>query len=139
MKTLTFLVEWWPLIAAVGAAVGIAAIRVINYLRMSKEEQEAAIKAHQEALLKAVTDWLLRGVTEAEKELGSETGKLKLRAVYERAIELFGPEFAQLVSLEQFDKMVQAPLEEMRKMLENNQSAKIYVTGAAGGSADAVE
>lgn len=129
MKTLTFVAEWWPMIVALGAAIGIAAIRVINYLRMSKEEQEAAVKAHKDALLKAVTDWLLRGVTEAEKELGSETGKLKLRAVYERAIELFGPEFAQLVSLEQFDRMIQAPLEEMRKMLGANVNAREYVKG----------
>lgn len=130
MKTLTYLADWWPFIVAAGAAMAIAAIRVINYLRLSKSEQEAEIKRHKEAMLKAVTDWLLRGVTEAEKELGAETGKLKLRAVYERAIELFGPEVAQFITLEQFDAMLQAPLEEMRKMLETNQNARDYVAGA---------
>lgn len=123
------LVENWSLIVALGAAIAIAVIRVRNYLKMSKAEQEAAIQKHKDDLIKGVNDWLLRGVTEAEKELGAETGKLKLRAVYERAIELFGSEIAEIFTLEQFDELVQKPLEELRKMLESNDAVKDYVNG----------
>lgn len=125
-----WLIENWSLIVAAGAAIAIAVIRVRNYLRMSKAEQEAAIERHKQALLQAVTEWALKGVTDAEKDLGAGTGKLKVRAAYEKAVEIFGPELVDILTLEQFDALIQKPLDELRKMLESNQGVYDYVMQA---------
>lgn len=124
-----WLIDNWTLIASLLAAIALASLKVRNYLRLSAEEQEKAEEAAKARLTQAVADWLLRAVTEAEKELGGGTGKLKIRAVYERAIEVFGPELTQVLTLEQLDALAQKPLDEMRKLLESNGAAAHYVNG----------
>lgn len=119
-----WIIDNWSLLAAILAAVAVAYIRVRKYLEASDDEK----KKQRDAMVKALEAWLLRGVTEAEKDLGGGTGKLKLRAVYERALELFGPGMAELVPFDEFDELVQGPLEEMRKMLEGNKAAANYVS-----------
>ena len=118
-----WLIDNWSMIAVLASAIALAWIKIRAYNNAGAEE-----KARQrEAMLDAVKAWALRGVTEAEKDLGDGTGKLKLRAVYERALEIFGSELASIISFEEFDDMIQAPLEEMRKMLETNKAAQAYV------------
>ena len=51
--------------------------------------------------LKKVKEWLLWAVAEAEKELGSGTGQLKLRYVYDMFIVKF-PSLAKIISFETF-------------------------------------
>lgn len=114
------LAEWMPLIVSAAAFVAIVLYRYDQYRKMNKAEQEAAKKKAEENLRRAISDWLLKAVTDAEIALGSGTGKLKIRQVYERAVEVFGPAVYQVITLSQLDAMVQAPLEEMRKMLKSN-------------------
>lgn len=72
-------------------------------------------------------EWLLGAVTEAEKELGSKTGKLKLRLVYDMFITKF-PVFSKIVSFQVFSSMVDEVLVEMRKIINTNTAVFNYVT-----------
>lgn len=72
-------------------------------------------------------EWLLGAVTEAEKELGSKTGKLKLRYVYDLFIAKF-PIFSKLISFQGFSDMVDDVLVEMRKIINTNTAVFHYVT-----------
>ena len=78
-------------------------------------------------------EWLLWAVTEAEKELGGGTGKLKLRQVYDLFVTRF-PWLARIVPFDLFSSMVDDALEEMREMLKTNQAVKAHVNGEGGGN-----
>ena len=75
---------------------------------------------------KRVLEWLLGAVTQAERELGSGTGKLKLRAVYDAFIEKF-PVFSKIVSFDTFGGLVDKALEQMKQILESNVAVKTFV------------
>ena len=75
-----------------------------------------------------VQEWLLGVVTEAEKQLGSGTGQLKLRQVYDKFLEKF-PLVSVLVPFKMFAEMVDKALERMRLMLAGNSYAQSYVEG----------
>ena len=65
-------------------------------------------------------------MTEAEKELGSGTGQLKLRQVYDLFVQRF-PAVAAVISFDTFSGWVDEALEQMREMLEQNQNVQKYV------------
>lgn len=71
-------------------------------------------------------EWLLGAVTEAEKELGSKTGKLKLRIVYDAFITKF-PIFSKIITFNAFSLMVDEVLVEMRKIIDTNVAVFKYV------------
>lgn len=75
---------------------------------------------------KNIKEWLLFAVVEAEKELGSKTGKIKLRQVYDWFINTF-PIVSRIVSFNVFSKLVDAALVEMEKILATNKTIKQYV------------
>ena len=52
-----------------------------------------------------IKEWLLYAVVEAEKELGSKTGKIKLRQVYNEFIITF-PIISKLITFDIFSKLV---------------------------------
>lgn len=72
---------------------------------------------------KSFKEWLVWGVTEAESYLGSGTGQLKLKYVYNLAITRF-PLITKLISFNMFSKLVDFSLIRMREMLENNEMIK---------------
>lgn len=72
-------------------------------------------------------NWLVWAVSEAEKVLGSGTGQLKLRYVYDAAVDRF-PIVAKLIPFPIFGKMVDAALVQMRAMIENNSSIAKVIT-----------
>lgn len=112
-----FILENWPVIVAAIAVVAVAAVAVARFVGLPTEAQ-----------LSKVREWLLWAVTEAEKDLGGGTGKLKLRQVYDLFVTRF-PWLAKLVSFELFSDMVDDALEEMREMLDTNQAVKAFVEG----------
>lgn len=112
-----FILENWPIIVAAIAVVAVAAVAVARFVGLPTEAQ-----------LSKVREWLLWAVTEAEKNLGGGTGKLKLRQVYDLFVTRF-PWLAKLVSFELFSDMVDDALEEMREMLDTNQAVKAFVEG----------
>ena len=112
-----FILENWPIIVAAIAVVAVAAVAVARFVGLPTEAQ-----------LSKVREWLLWAVTEAEKDLGGGTGKLKLRQVYDLFVTRF-PWLAKLVSFELFSDMVDEALEQMREMLDTNEAVKAFVEG----------
>ena len=105
---MNFLIENWYIIIA-GIAVLVAALVAIkHYLGLPTAQQIAAIK-----------EWLLWAVVQAEADLGSGTGQLKLRYVYDLFVTQF-PWAAKVISFDLFSKMVDEALDRMREMLKAN-------------------
>lgn len=107
---------WWLLIIAV-AVLAVAGYAIYVFVKMPSNSQIAKVK-----------EWLLWAVTEAERELGSGTGQLKLRYVYDMFIVKF-PAIAKVISFEAFSLMVDEVLEKFRDLLDKNQSLQNYITG----------
>lgn len=73
-----------------------------------------------------VKEWLLWAVTQAEQYLGSGTGALKLRYVYDLAVEAFPP-IRYLVPFSVFSLWVDEALDQMREQIKNNPYIKSFV------------
>lgn len=87
------------------------------FMTMPRDKQLAALK-----------EWLKLAVTEAEKYLGSGTGQLKLRYVYEKAILQF-PWLTRMISFEDFSGLVDEALEWLNKQIESNVAIQNYLKG----------
>lgn len=74
-----------------------------------------------------VKEWLLWAVTEAENYLGSGTGKLKLRYVYDQCVERF-PAVKYLLPFSVFSKWVDEALVLMRDEIEKNPHIAAFAT-----------
>ena len=75
-----------------------------------------------------VRKWLLWAMTQAEKELGSGTHKLKLSMVYDMFVERF-PWLAKTIPFSKFSKLVDKGLEELNGMIVTNEKVKEIVCG----------
>lgn len=65
-------------------------------------------------------------VTEAEKELKSNTGRVKRSMVWEWIVERF-PVVSLFITEEKYDELLDQALVEFRKMLESNEGLYDYV------------
>ena len=72
-------------------------------------------------------NWLVWAVAEAEAVLGSKTGQLKLRYVYDLAVVRF-PIMSKVLPFAIFSKLVDAALDVMRDMIANNTSIAEAIT-----------
>ena len=96
--------------------LGIAAFSSIYvFSKMSREQKIENIK-----------EWLKYAVVEAEKYLGSGTGQLKLRYVYDAAVKQF-PWIVSLVSFQIFSVWVDEALDWMKIQLNENNAINIYI------------
>lgn len=77
---------------------------------------------------KKCLEWLKYAVSEAEKQLGSGTGQLKLRLVYDWFVVKFKV-VAAFVPFKVFSAWVDTALETFRKWIEDNQNVANYVEG----------
>ena len=77
---------------------------------------------------KNIKEWLLYAVIKAEKELGSKTGKIKLRQVYDEFIRTF-PVLSKFIKFDYFSRLVDLSLIEMKKLLNTNIQCNLYVKG----------
>ena len=113
--------EWlannWYLIVA---TIAVTSLLVYVVGRFIQEPSETKIKNLKE--------WLKWAVVQAEIALGSGTGQLKLRMVYNMAVDKF-PFIAKFVTFEEFSAWVDEALEWMNKQLETNNSIKRLVNG----------
>lgn len=112
-----FLMENWYLVVALMAVAGMVGVYIGRFLKMPTSEQRERVK-----------EWLLWAVTQAEVELGSGTGKLKLQQTYDLFIQRF-PALAMAVSFDTFSLWVDEALEEMRKLLKENKTVRELVKG----------
>ena len=105
-----FIINNWYIILALVAILTAVGAAMYRYFHLPSEAQLAKVR-----------EWLLWAVTEAEKELGGGTGKLKLRQVYDLFVTRFSW-LARIVSFDLFSSLVDDALEEMREMLKNNKA-----------------
>lgn len=83
-------------------------------------------KLGKDKQIKIITEWLLLAVIKAEKELGSGTGQVKLRYVYDLFLDKF--KFASMfISFVQFSGLVDIALVTMKTMMSNNDQVKDYI------------
>lgn len=73
-------------------------------------------------------EWLKYAVAIAEQELGSGTGQLKLRTVYDMFIDKF-PGFSTIVPFKLFSYWVDIALKWFKKQLDTNTSVKELIDG----------
>lgn len=109
-----YLINNWFMIVALLAVLFIFFMAVRKWLSKPTAEQIANIK-----------EWLLLAVTEAEKQLGGGTGQLKLRFVYDWAVERFS--WVALIPFDTFTSWVDEALNEMKKQLAANEAVKAYI------------
>jgi hypothetical protein len=95
--------------------VGIAIAALYYFMTLSKDKQ-----------IQMVKNWLLLAVVEAEKALGSGTGQLKLRYVYDLFLSKF-KYLSLVISFSQFSLLVDEALETMRVMITNNKQVEQYI------------
>ncbi len=118
-----FLIDNWMLLicsACVGAAIGIG-----TYQWFSKPKSEK---------IKNIKEWLLYAVTCAQAELGTGTGTLKLRSVYDQALKRFP--WVQVVPFNTFKEWVDEALERMEDMLDNSEETRALVNHGEAREAD---
>lgn len=111
-----FLMENWYLVVALMAVAGMVGVCIGRFLKMPHRAERKG---------KGMALW---AVTQAEAELGSGTGKLKLRQTYDLFIQRF-PALAMAVSFDTFSLWVDEALEEMRKLLKENKTVRELVKG----------
>lgn len=110
------MVDNWYLFVALGCILTLVVACVIKFLRLPSADKIENIK-----------EWLKWAVVQAEKELGSGTGQLKLRLVYDWFVNTF-PDIAKFITFETFSGWVDEALEWMRHQLESNDAVKCYVS-----------
>lgn len=73
-------------------------------------------------------EWLKWAVCYAEQELGSGTGQLKLRMVYDMFVDRF-PALASFLPFSIFSKWVDLALEWMKEQLDKNENIRLMLGG----------
>ena len=111
---MNYLMNNWFMIVALLTVLFVCFLAVKKWLNKPTAEQIANIK-----------EWLLLAVTEAEKQLGGGTGQLKLRFVYDWAVERFS--WVALIPFDTFASWVDEALNEMKKQLAANEAVKAYI------------
>lgn len=109
-KVLEFINNNWFLIIAFIAIISTVSIKVYKWFKQPNKEQ-----------LRQIQEWLLYAVAKAEKNLGSGTGELKLRYVYDMFVEKF-PAIAIFIDFDDFCIMVEEALNKFKDLIENNES-----------------
>ncbi len=109
-----WLIENWYLVVVGIAAAVVGCLAIYKWAGKPMAEQIANIK-----------EWLLYAVIEAEKQLGGGTGQIKLRQVYDMAIQRF--KWLSAIPFSTFSSWVDEALNEMRKQLAVNEAVKAYI------------
>ena len=116
--TMDFLIEnWFVIFAVIALGIGIV-IAIVKFIKSGNAAQLANLK-----------EWLLYATIEAEKALGSGTGKLKLRTVYDMFLAKF-PWLAKIITFDRFSELVDDALENMNDLLATNSAVQSYVGGS---------
>ena len=114
-NVMNFLINYWWLIIVTIAVIVVIVYGIYIFFKKPRVAQLAKVK-----------EWLLYAVSAAEKELGSGTGALKLRAVYDMFIKEF-PYLVKWISFETFSKLVDEALEIFHNLVQSNMAIKTYI------------
>ena len=123
---MNWLIDNWYLVVAGFAGLALVIYCIYTFFGMPTEKQIAKVK-----------EWLIWACIEAEKELQSGTGQLKLRQVYDAFCTV--PAFtwiAKVVSFDLFSMWVADALIEVKEMLINNKALAEYVYGKTKANAE---
>jgi len=112
---LELLIANWQIILGALIIISAAICTFIRFNRKSVKEQIAQVK-----------EWLLYAVMAAEKELGSGTGAMKLRYVYDMFIVKF-PLLVALIPFSTFSEFVDEALDEFKKLLTTSPELRLYL------------
>lgn len=113
-----FIANNWYIILAAVAGVAVIIYLICKFFKLPRETQITKVK-----------EWLLLAVTQAERELGSGTGQLKLRYVYDKFVTKF-PYLVQFISFETFSGWVDDVLVKFKEMFKTNVAVKQYVVSS---------
>ena len=105
-----FINDNWFLIFAAIAIVSVISIKIYKFFKRPNSEQ-----------LRQVQEWLLYAVAKAEEKLGSGTGELKLRYVYDMFVTKF-PLVAIFIDFNEFSIMVEKALDKFEELIQTNPS-----------------
>lgn len=108
--------NWYLIVIAIVVAVFVVD-RVLSW-----------VKTDQTTKIDNVKEWLKFAVLEAEKNLGQKTGAVKLRMVYDMAVNKF-PWIVDLVTFDMFSLWVDEALDWMKDQLDKNKAINDYVNG----------
>ena len=111
-------VENWFVLFGIIAMFVSAGFFMYRFFKLPRVEQIAKVK-----------EWLKYAVAIAEKELGSGTGELKLRYVYDLFVGKF-PAVAKIITFETFSGWVDDALEWLNEQLSSNESISELITGS---------
>ena len=107
--------DYWFVIVGLGCLLFLCIYCVFNFSYKPSDKK-----------LENVKEWLKYAVTEAEKRLGSGTGSIKLRYVYDMCITKF-PWIARVVTFATFSAWVDEALVWMKEQLDKNSHISDYV------------
>lgn len=124
LKVLQFIYENLPMLLAIGAvSIGIA-VKIKQFMKLSKEEKEAQLKAQGEQIVALLKKQLLAVVTKAEKEWGGGTGTIKKAWVWEQLTIQYNRlmEFIEggIIDKELVDDLIEAAVDELNEQLTKN-------------------
>lgn len=109
-----FINNWFMMIAMVSVLIFMGSL-VYKFFKLPNSKQMDKVK-----------EWLIYACLQAELKLGSGTGVIKLRLVYDSFLSKF-PWLAKVVSFELFSSMVDEALVTVREMLESNRAVRELV------------
>ena len=114
-----WIIENCFLLVALAACIGVSVYAVIRFAGLPTEKQKEKIR-----------EWLIWACIEAERELQSGTGQLKLRKVWDRfcTIPVFAS-VAKFISFDLFSEYVKEALTKAKEMLVKNRNLATYVYG----------
>ena len=110
------MLENWSVYIGLIVGAVLLIVGAISFYKMPKEEQIAKVK-----------ELILAWVTQAEKDLGSGTGPIKLRTVYDKFAKQF-PVLFNVISFDTISDWVDEALEQMEALLKDER-VKSYVEG----------
>lgn len=98
--------DYYNILILAVLAIG-AIIAIYKFYKLGKQQQLDKIK-----------EWLLLAVLQAEKELGSVTGQIKLLYVYNRFVDKFKI-VSCMITFDMFKMLVDEALDDMKDMINN--------------------
>ena len=116
-EIIEFVQNYWYIVIGFAAVIAVVSINIWEWCKLPNNEQ-----------IEQVRQWLIYAVAKAEKELGSGTGQIKLRYVYNLFVTKF-PAIAFVISFETFSEMVDDALKEVEKLIENNEDIEKIIKG----------
>ena len=108
-------IDNWFLIVILLAVIFVLLSAIYNFVKKPSDKQIEQLK-----------HWVFVAVIEAEKNLGTKMGEVKLNAVYNCFVMTF-PALAKLISFDTFKEYVEEALDKVADLASSNSHFKEYL------------